>query len=156
MIDDPKQKVLTVTELELEIAIKVPREKAWKALTEKLHEWWPKDFCMNPERTEGFHLEFRLGGRMYEDWGNGDGWIWWTIYRVEAAKFLFGASGLSTGLMSAVEFSLHEAEGGSTLKISESVWGTRSSKDVIRIHTEGWTKLFGEGFKPYAEKKYGR
>ena len=53
---------------ELEIAISRPIETAWKALAGDTAFWWPKDFYANA-KTKGFHIESRLGGKVFEDYG---------------------------------------------------------------------------------------
>jgi hypothetical protein len=63
----------TVEQVELEIEIAASPRRVWKPLTEETPFWWPRDFYTKP-KAKGFHIEAKLGGKMYEDCG-GDGLI---------------------------------------------------------------------------------
>ena len=63
-----------VVDVTVEVEIEATAEVVWQALTTDIGEWWPRDFCVGD--VERFHLEPKLGGRMYEDWGDGGGLIW--------------------------------------------------------------------------------
>jgi uncharacterized protein YndB with AHSA1/START domain len=56
--------------LTLEIA--KPQAAVWKAFTDEVQSWWPKDFYAtgSPQRMI---FEIKPGGRLYEDSGNGNG-----------------------------------------------------------------------------------
>jgi DNA-binding transcriptional ArsR family regulator len=60
--------------MELEIEIAAPPERVWKSLVEETAFWWPREYYANPE-AQAFRIEPRLGGLIYEDWGNGDGLV---------------------------------------------------------------------------------
>ena len=60
----------------MEIPINAPRARVWKALVEETTFWWPASFYTGP-KARGLHIEPKLGGRMYEDWGKGAGVVWY-------------------------------------------------------------------------------
>ncbi len=37
-------------------------------------------------RRQSFPIEPRLGGEMYEDWGNGEGRVWYTVFAIEKER----------------------------------------------------------------------
>ena len=141
-----------VAKIELDVALEVPPPRAWAALTRDASSWWPNDFCTSPQRVKAFHLEPRLGGRFYEDWGDGNGWVWWTIYLFDADHFTLTARGLEgAASTTTVRFTLSQSPGGCVLKISERVWGDLPD-NVVPSHVNGWRYLFQERFKPYVER----
>ena len=75
-----------VREVLLEIVIEAPRERVWRALVDQTTDWWHKDFYTAP--AEGFFLQPKLGGWMYEDWGKGNGLMWGTVTGVRAPEML--------------------------------------------------------------------
>ena len=87
------------------VVTRYDNEASADPLTQEVEKWWPKSFCMDPGRTIGFHMEFKLGGRMYEDWGDGNGWLWWTISAAlrnsSDNRWAFRASGLALGMSAA-------------------------------------------------------
>ena len=53
-------------------------------LIEETTFWWSKEFYTSP-KTKGFHMEAKLGGKMYEDWGNGAGVIWYEVFAIDSS-----------------------------------------------------------------------
>src|SRR4051794_15154403 len=77
----------TIEQVELEIEIAATPERVWSSLVEETTFWWPKDFYTSA-KTKAFRIEPRLGGLMYEDWGNGEGLVWFRVFGVETAASL--------------------------------------------------------------------
>jgi uncharacterized protein YndB with AHSA1/START domain len=71
--------------IELEIPIEAPIERVWKALVAETAKWWRRDFYTSNE-AKRFVIEPVLGGRMYEDWGDGAGVVWATVNAVKAPR----------------------------------------------------------------------
>ncbi len=144
---------LGLVTVEQEIAIAAAPERVWQALVEETGRWWPKDFYAGANARD-FILEPRLGGRMYEDWGNGAGATWYTVIEIAPPRSLglaghyppiFG--GPSTSIL---RLEVVPAEGGAVLRLSDSEFrpvteNTSSSLD------EGWRTLFG-ALKEYVEQ----
>jgi uncharacterized protein YndB with AHSA1/START domain len=156
-----KKKTLTgfdVARVKLEVEIAASRQKVWRALTRELPKWWPKSFCTKRERAKGFQMEFRLGGRMFEDWGNGDGCLWWTINKIDTENFLFSAWGYEGGAaMTVGQFQVLERGKESTLQISDATFGAADYIEGVHTsHLAGWKELFEEAFKPYMERRNRR
>lgn len=138
----------------IEIQIHAPIENVWRALTRELSAWWPKSFCLDPKRARGFHMEFKLGGRMYEDWGDGDGWLWWTIHKIDSASHTFSGSGLESPLaIHTWEFTLTSSGDTTTLHIDDGHWGAIDVEKTVEGHRSGWNELFVGALRPYVEKR---
>jgi uncharacterized protein YndB with AHSA1/START domain len=73
--------------IELEISIRAPVERVWKALVKETGKWWLRDFYTSGE-AKTFVIEPVLGGKMFEDWGDGAGVIWATVTAVKAPTML--------------------------------------------------------------------
>lgn len=142
-----------VATVEVEFTLNAPRAKVWKALTQQVASWWPKSFCMKPEQVKAFRVEFQLGGRMYEDWGGGEGWVWWNIVQIDSPRYFFTCQGVLSDVSSwdFVTFSLEERRKATVLKISDRMWGNMPKK-YERRHEDGWKVLFDGAFKPFVEK----
>jgi uncharacterized protein YndB with AHSA1/START domain len=142
---------VTAVEVELEFRINAPRPRVWQALTQQVERWWPKQFCAKPANAKAFRLEFKLGGRLYEDWGDGNGWVWWTIHELDAAGFAFSCTGYEDfALHTCVRFSLKEEATCTVLKISDRIWGARA-EEAVESHIQGWTWLFEDAFRSFVE-----
>ena len=137
--------------VEMKIVINASREKVWKALTANTTFWWPKSYYSSP-KTKAFHIEAKLGGRMYEDWGDGQGLIWYNVFGVDApeAIHLEGCMAPPYGpAHTLLVLRLEEKDGATVLKLSDSTIGRtdKCSKE------SGWKELFEGAFKPYVENR---
>ena len=85
--------------------IEAPKAVVWHALIHDVNKWWPISFCADPTRTKAFHWELQLGGKMFEDWVNGQGRVWWTIFLLDLDRQVLAASGnMSNGMLDEVRF----------------------------------------------------
>ncbi|MEM9596010.1 MAG: SRPBCC domain-containing protein, partial [Acidobacteriota bacterium] len=75
-----------VASLKVAIRIAATPEAVWQALTTDLAKWWPRSFycgsSSRPDASATILLEPWPGGRMWEDWGNGEGLLWGTVQTV--------------------------------------------------------------------------
>lgn len=126
----------------------------WTAFTRDMPKWWPKGFHTDP-KAKGMHLEAKLGGRWYEDWGTGRGRVWHTIVTfdpprlLETAGYLFPEFGGPAMTTLRLEF---EAKGkGTRIRLSDSIFG-RVDKGTKKSFEEGWNELLGKCLKKFVEK----
>lgn len=135
-----------IADLHLEIRIAAEPQSVWQALTSDIGKWWPSEFfCGGGGETERrFLLEAHPGGRMWEDWGSGDGLLWATVVNVVAGKSLdlAGIQGPAWGGPS-TWFSSYalEADGdGTKLRFTQSGFGRISETAMASMET-GWQFL---------------
>ena len=141
-------------QVEVEIPIKAPRDKVWKALIEDIGQWWHKDFYAT-QNHQRFVIEPKLGGRMYEDCGNETGLIWATVYGIDPPNSLYLAGhfrppwgGPATTLY---VITLERTEDNQTiLRLSDAVFG-RVTENTADELDSGWRTLF-EGLRDFVEK----
>lgn len=140
-------------QVELEVRIDAPRERVWQAFVEETGRWWLKDFYAAPD-AKGFILEPKLGGRMYEDWGDGGGLLWYTVIGIRPGQSLELAGHLTPAFGGPAKTYLKInflADGQATrLQISDSAFG-RVSTNSLEQFRSGWEMLFGQGLKAYVE-----
>lgn len=151
MINELNQKPLA-TKAICELTIHTDAARVWCALVEETNEWWLKDFYSRPNAV--FRIEARLGGRMFEDQGNGNGLIWGNVIGVDPERSLdiqayltqdFGGPALS---YLAIRL---EATGDATrVTVIDTIFGF-PSKGTAASMQEGWAMLFEQGLKAYVE-----
>ncbi|MGL4423222.1 MAG: hypothetical protein ACRCZF_21345, partial [Gemmataceae bacterium] len=79
MMFNPKLSRATQSyEVGCEIVLRQTRQRVWEALTEEVSAWWPRHFFNHPNPV-GFVLEGKIGGRVFEDWGQGAGYLVGTV-----------------------------------------------------------------------------
>jgi hypothetical protein len=130
-----------------------PRAVIWKALTTQLSDWWPNSFCINPKRVKTFRADMTPGSRVFEDWGDGQGLLWWHVNRIDAISFELVLEGTLGGTgVDFVNIRLEETKDGTRLKVSDTVWSTSEPTAVMEEHAGGWKLLLEDAFKPYVER----
>lgn len=136
-----------------DVSINAPIERVWDLLTHDIASWWPKDY-FSSLRTQRFVLESCVGGRMFEDRGNGNGRLWGTVIDFDENSHLqiqgpipvkYGGPG--TFILS---LELVESANGCTMKISDSLYG-HITTDFPEMIQAGWEDLFGNHLKNRAE-----
>lgn len=143
------------SEVRIETVIQAPREKVWKALTAEIGRWWPDEFYTGGDSGKReYLLEPNPGGRMFEDWGDGNGLLWGTVHTVQAPETLYvtGHSfpqwGGPTVLM--IGWTLTEEGDGTRLVFVESALG-RVTDEHTQSREKGWGFLFDRALKAFAE-----
>ncbi len=143
-----------VCEVALEVEIAAPPERVWKAFTEEIVAWWPTAFYTSPN-PKGFVFEEKLGGRLYEDRGDGQGLVWYHVIElnkpgtIRLSGELTPEFGGPARLQTRIDFV--PTETGTRFRLLDTIFG-RLGASLQGNVTEGWKFLFEECFKPWVEE----
>lgn len=145
---------ITAATHRLTLEIAKPQEAVWRAFTEKVHSWWPKDFFAT-ETPQRIIFEVKPGGRLYEDAGGGNGLVWYHVIALDAPHSItlsgfiappFG--GPATSLLR-LTFSA-KTNSATLMEVTDSTFGCLGDSSTTK---EGWRMLFEDGFKAWIERK---
>ncbi|MFO0976346.1 MAG: SRPBCC domain-containing protein [Planctomycetaceae bacterium] len=135
---------------EFEISIAANCARVWEALACESERWWPRDFVTS-ERTRRFVIEAKVGGRVFEDFGNDEGLLWYSVLGVDGGKELLLAGHLLPPFggpaVTALRITLAPTESGTLLKIRDDRFGVLGGDSPI----EGWRQVFDGGLRRYVE-----
>ncbi|WP_404324016.1 helix-turn-helix domain-containing protein [Cytobacillus firmus] len=137
--------------IEQEIFLDAPREEVFRALTEKVEDWW--EFRIAPKGvTSHFTFKAVIGGQFIENWGEKEGAVWGNVYYVNAPEEirLHGHLGMQGAVNSAYTYRLLEKEGGTLLQLSHTASGVIQDQ-WEEEHSKGWEYLLGTLLKNYVE-----
>lgn len=144
--------IARIRRIELEITIAAPIERVWQCLTAETSDWWPAGHFANGD-SKNYTLEPWIGGRMYEESGDGNGVLWYTVIRIAAPQTieLAGQTSITWGGPSTSILTLNlKSEGeGTVLQLTDAAFGHVSEDDG----TEGGWRSLMEAFKGYLEGK---
>jgi uncharacterized protein YndB with AHSA1/START domain len=144
---------LGLAEVVAELEIAAPPQKVWSALVGDVSSWWHSAYFTGAG-ARGFHIEPKLGGRMHEDWGGGQGLVWGTVIGLRTNEMLqvVGDSSPEWGGPSRSFFTwkLSPTQQGTNVRFSQSIFG-RVDDAVVGSLDAGWRFLFGECLKRYVE-----
>jgi uncharacterized protein YndB with AHSA1/START domain len=139
-----------VVRVNVNVNLLAPPARVWQALTQETVRWWPKSFYMGAQ-PRAFVLEPTVGGRVYEDWGNGEGLLWYRVTAVRSPELLqlegqlgpeHGPASLSTALR------LRPRGLGTRLSLVETAWGQLAHGIEGQLE-DGWTQLLDGCLRPY-------
>ena len=142
-----------VVQVSLEVRIAARPKRVWAALTRQTSKWWPREFY-TAEKARGFKIEPKVGGRMYEDWGDGDGRLWGLVIGLKTGAWidLLGYLSPAYGGPAHTNFRFDIVRDGdaSIVRVTDTIFGAVSGakRDQTR---EGWRMLLEGALKPYVE-----
>lgn len=147
---------LSAVEIVTEVRIAAARDTVWSVLTQEPAPWWPPAYftdARGPQRG-GFRIEARLGGRVFEDWGDGNGLMWGTVIGLDRGRFLqiVGDSSPAWGGPSRnfQTYRLEDDGRGTKLRFEHAVFG-RVDEATLRSLDEGWRYLLEQGLRRWCE-----
>ena len=137
--------------LEQEIRIAAPRARVFDALLRDANSWW--GYRMAKDGKSTIRVEATLGGKFYEDFGDGQGALWGTVVYFKAPEILrlSGPLGMDTAVNSTYTYELMEAGGETTLKLLHQASGFIDPK-WGEAHGKGWNELLGRFLKGWVEE----
>lgn len=147
-----------VAEVELEVLIAAPQERVWRALVDETMSWWDRQFFMNPS-ARALVVEPKVGGRVFEDWGNGAGIQWYHVIGVDPPNALMFTGQLNPTYggpaVTIVQLSLSAIGPRTVLRLGETAFGRIDDKVEAFIRA-AWESLFEKGLKPYVEAAHAK
>ena len=142
-----------IARTELEISIDAPLDRVWKAITVDAGAWWPKDFYIGGA-PKGYHVEPKLGGRVYEDWGDGNGLLWATVIGLDAPNWIhfvgYLAPPYAGPAINMLRLELKSVGRKTILQLSDTVSGKVDAAAQAHMR-DGWITLYDKSMKTYVE-----
>lgn len=128
---------------------------AWEFCFNQINGWWPKSHFTS-EKTERFIIETFLGGRAYEDCGEGTGLVWGDVIGVDYPKSLQIRGNLTKEFggpaISYERYSFVPREASTEVIYSVDFIGQINPKSFTLLK-EGWTDLLQVRFKKYCAER---
>lgn len=135
--------------IENEIRLNAPIDRVWAAMTTEQLEWYPHTY--GRERVKRLVFEERVGGVVYEDWGEGRGKLYGVIDFYDPPNAYSMLGHLGGGISLEATYTL-EAKGKETiLKGSMVCFGeiTEEMEKQIRFH--GSLEGYEDTLRKYVE-----
>lgn len=122
--------------------------RVFEALTGEIGSWWTHAF----KKGRAVRFEPKVGGRFYEDWGDGAGALYATVTYLDPPSRLrlMGPMGLSGAVACGMEFTLEEDGGKTRLTLVHDIMGTIPPGEV-ESYRSGWKELLGVTLRAYVE-----
>ena len=137
--------------IEQEVKINAGIAQVFNALTREISKWWRAPF-FHGESAQRMVLEPSVGGRFYEDWGDGEGLLLCTVTSIKrpTALQMSGPMGMPGAIYGDISFLLAESDAGTVLRLSHHALGIIKEETKVN-HAVGWQVLLGENLKLHIE-----
>ena len=146
-------KKVNSTIINIELSINAPLLKVWQAFTQDIGEWWPVALLTNPN-SKKMVLEAKLGGLLYEEVGNGQGYVWANVIGLELPSQLQLKGLLSPDFggpaISFLSFRFEDQDTQTALQLQDHLFGVIAEDTEIGLR-ERWGQLLEGAFKGYVE-----
>lgn len=128
---------------------------AWEYYFNQISSWWPKEYYTS-EKTKRFIIDTFIGGKAYEDHGEGGGLVWGDVIGVNYPTTLQLRGNLTKEFGGPVityeKFYFEELEEGARLSYTVDFVGQVSERSVKSLK-DGWKELLGKYFKEYCANR---
>jgi DNA-binding transcriptional ArsR family regulator/uncharacterized protein YndB with AHSA1/START domain len=138
-----------VIEIHNQIRLRAPRERVFAALTTEQAKWYPYNY--GGERLKDIVFEPRVGGQVYEDWGDGTGKLYGTVTWYDPPKLISMTSHLGGSVNIEGSFGL-EQDGDHTVLTQKMVaYGAITDEGAEGIRSHGDIKATEAQLRAYVE-----
>lgn len=135
-------------EVKVEFTIDEDCAKVWDYLFNYTHKWWPKE-AMSSDSTKMFVLNERIGGYLYEDFGDGEGLIWAEVIGLKRCSMLLLKGNIAPDFggpaISYLKISLEQVGHSCNFKLSDYLLGS-NTEPMGKSIAEGWSLIFKDHF----------
>jgi uncharacterized protein YndB with AHSA1/START domain len=141
-----------IIRIEQQVTIDAPPARVFEALTKQISAWWGHPYLVG-EGARDLIVEPKVGGRVYEDWGNRAGALWGTVTGLRKPEHLewTGRLGMSGAVLGVVAYNLEPKGKGTLLKLSHRAAG-EVTPDTERNYGGGWQDLLGTRLRAFVER----
>jgi len=138
--------------VEQEVTIQGSPARVFDALTKEVSAWWGMPH-MYSEEARDIILEPNVGGRLFEDWGNGEGVLYATVTIARRPEWLrlTGPIGIRGAVAGVVDIMLEPKGQATVVRLSHRVVGEVTGETEASYDRE-WKSLLGERLKPFVER----
>jgi DNA-binding transcriptional ArsR family regulator len=136
--------------IESEIRLRATAERVWKAVTDEQQDWYPYNY--GGKRLKRIVTEPGVGGRVYEDWGDGAGILYSHVTYWDPPHAI-GLRGFLQPAIVLEQWMSLEADGDDTvLKHSTTTFGSITDEMAEGIRTHGELKQFESQLRAWVER----
>lgn len=135
--------------IETELRFATTPERLFRAFTEETLEWFPATY--GEERTKAVVIEPWVGGRHYEDWGEGAGHLYGHVTGYDAPHSFSTRGRLMPGTILDTRYDFVADGADTVLSMTKVAFGPLSDEEAASIRTYGDLENFEEVLRAHVE-----
>ena len=137
------------------VELNASSSETWEYFFNQLNNWWPNTFFTS-QKTKRFIIETIIGGKVYEDFGEGYGLIWGEVIGVDYPNSVQIKGQLTKEFggpcISFEKFSFEETSSGCTMSYEVDLIGKNDDSTVASLE-KGWKEILQVHFINYCKKE---
>jgi uncharacterized protein YndB with AHSA1/START domain len=141
--------VIRTVRIETELRFRATPERVFDALTKQTMSWFPHTY--GAERTKAVVFEPFVGGRHYEDWGDGAGHLYGHVTGWDAPHGLSLRGRLMPGVILDTAYELEAEDGETVLRVSKVAVGPLTEEEAASIGMYGNVARFADALRSLVE-----
>jgi DNA-binding transcriptional ArsR family regulator len=141
--------VVRTVRIETELRFSAPPGRVFSALTDETLEWFPHTY--GEERVVGIVVEPRVGGLLYEDWGEGRGYLYGEVVVYDPPRRYATRGRVMPGTILDSEYVIEPDGEGSVLRASKVAVGPMTEDEAASIHRFGDLAMFEDELRRVVE-----
>lgn len=144
-----------MSSFEVSVTVSHDKSHAWEYYFNQTNGWWPREYYTSAH-TKRFTIDTYIGGKCYEDAGEGSGLIWGDVIGVDYTNWLLIRGNLTRDFGGpAITFEkftfTQESKSNTTLTYSIDFIGNISPESIASLK-KGWTEILQVKFKEYCDR----
>jgi DNA-binding transcriptional ArsR family regulator/uncharacterized protein YndB with AHSA1/START domain len=154
-LDQTGASTMTFTEpvrtvrIETQLRFDAPPERVFAALTGDTTAWFPHSY--GGELTKRVVIEPRVGGAHYEDWGDGQGYLYGHVTQWQPPNRLSLRGRVMPGSVLDTAYEITEEGAQTVLRMSKVATGPMTEEEAAGIHRFGDIANFADGLRKVVE-----
>lgn len=135
--------------IETELRFRATPERVFRALTEDTLEWFP--FTYGEDRVKAVVVEPHVGGRHYEDWGDGAGHLYGHVTVYDAPHRFATRGRVMPGTILDSSYEVSEDGDDTVVAMTKVAFGPMTEEEADGIRTYGDIGRFEEALRAVIE-----
>jgi DNA-binding transcriptional ArsR family regulator len=140
---------LRTVRIETELKLRSTPERVFRALTEESLSWFPHTY--GEEKVRAVVVEPHVGGRHFEDWGEGRGHLYGHVLVYDPPWRLEIRGRVMLGSILDSDHRIEEVEDGVMLRVTKVAVGPMTEEEAASIRQYGDISMFADALRAHVE-----
>jgi len=142
--------------IEVSTEIHLDQAHTWEYYFNQINGWWPKEFYTSP-RTRRFMIQTKIGGKAFEDFGEGQGLVWGDVIGVDYPNTLLLRGNLTKDFGGPVvtyeKFELETIHSDLTRFTYTCDFVGEIQESSVKSLKDGWIDIIQQHFAKYCAQR---
>jgi DNA-binding transcriptional ArsR family regulator len=135
--------------IECELRFRATQQRVFDVLTQEVSRWFPHSY--GGDRVRAIVMEREVGGRYYEDWGDGAGHLYGHVTAIDAPHRLTLRGRIMPGTILDTSYEIEADGDGCVFRMSKVAVGPMTEEEAASVVTHGDLTRFEDALRAVIE-----